>query len=230
MGGLGKEREFYMYDYVEDKEFLRRAQADCSQMMHELEEELREEGINTQFFLVGSGARNMVMQNGNGPIDFDYNLNILSCDDIDDCRFIKEEVRKAFNRVLRNNGLCDVSDSTIPLTTKPIYFTDKPDIKFTMDVCIVRNRNGKWERLKHEKTGIWQNDSYYWNVAPNSRNYVEKSKAIKDVPGWWEVVRQQYKDIKNRYLSKQDNDHPSFVCYIEAVNNVYNQMRQKGLL
>ena len=133
-------------------------------------------------------------------------------------------------RIHGNNGLCDVSDSTSPLTTKPIYFTDKPDIKFTMDVCIVRNRNGKWERLKHEKTGIWQNDSYYWNVAPNSRNYVEKSKAIKDVPGWWEVVRQQYKDIKNRYLSKQDNDHPSFVCYIEAVNNVYNQMRQKGLL
>ena len=39
-------------------------------------------GINTQFFLVGSGARNMVTQNGDGPIDFDYNLNILSCDDI----------------------------------------------------------------------------------------------------------------------------------------------------
>lgn len=219
-----------MYNYVEDKDFLKRAQADCSDMLHELEDELREEGINTQFFLVGSGARNMVMRNGNGPIDFDYNLNILSCDDISDCRSIKEAVRKAFNRVLRNNNLHDVSDSTIPLTTKPIYFTDDPGNKFTIDLCIVRKINGKWERLKHEKTGVWYDDRYYWNIAPNSNNYAEKAKAIKTVPGWWEVVRQQYKDIKNRYLSRNDYDHPSFVCYIEAVSNVYNHMRQKGLL
>ena len=219
-----------MYDYVEDKEFLRKAQADCSQMMRELEDELREEGINTQFFLVGSGARNMVMQNGDGPIDFDYNLNIISCDDISDCRSIKEAVRKAFNRVLDNYRLPNVSDSTIPLTTRPIHYTNDPDNEFTIDVCIVRKVNEKWERLKHEKTGIWQNDRYYWNIAPNSNKYAEKAKAIKTVPGWWEVVRQQYKDIKNMYLSRNDHDHPSFVCYVEAVSNVYNHMRQKGIL
>lgn len=219
-----------MYDYLKDKSFLKRAQTDCSEMMKELEDELREEGINSQFFLVGSGARNMVMRNGNGSIDFDYNLNILSCDDILDCRNIKETVRKAFNRVLRNNGLRDVSDSKIPLTTAPFYYRDDEDIEFTIDVCIVRKCNGRWKRLKHEKTGIFQEDKYYWNIAPNSNNYSEKAKIIKTIPGYWGKVREQYKKLKNMYLTRNDNDHPSFICYIEAINNIYNHLKQKKLV
>ena len=220
-----------MYDYVEDKVLLKEAQTFCSTLMSELENELRNNtSINSQFFLVGSGGRNMVMQNGNGPIDFDYNLNILDCDDFSDCRYIKETVRKAFNKVMRNRGLSDVSDSTIPLTTKPIYFTGNPDIEFTIDVCIVIEDKGKWYRLKHEKTGFSYQDKYYWNEAPYSKKYLDKARTIKGVPGWWEVVREQYKKIKNKYLSNNDHDHPSFICYIEAVNNVYTQMKQKGLL
>lgn len=56
-----------MYYYVEDKQFLRRAQRDSSSMLTELVEELRRNGMNSQFFLVGSGGRNMVTQNDNGP-------------------------------------------------------------------------------------------------------------------------------------------------------------------
>ena len=36
------------------------------------------------------------------------------------------------------------------------------------------------------------------------------------------MVREQYLALKNMYLSKNDINHPSFICYIEAVNNVYN--------
>ena len=121
-----------MYNYFEDKQLLRKIQSNCSEIVKEVEEELRNQGLNSQVFLIGSGGRNMVMQNGNGPIDFDYNLNILDCDDFSDCRYIKETVRKAFNKVMRNRGLSDVSDSTIPLTTKPIYFTGNPDIEFSL--------------------------------------------------------------------------------------------------
>ena len=46
-----------MYYYVEDKQFLRRAQRDSSSMLTELVEELRRNGMNSQFFLVGSGGR-----------------------------------------------------------------------------------------------------------------------------------------------------------------------------
>jgi hypothetical protein len=127
-GWLGIERNFDMYRYVEDKEFLRRAQNCCSDLMHELEDELRENGINSQFFLVGSGARNMVTQNGNEAIDFDYNLNIISCEDFHDCKTIKHKVLVAFNRVMNRNNLADVDDSTSSITTKKIHFRDDPDI------------------------------------------------------------------------------------------------------
>lgn len=220
-----------MYHYVEDKGFLKRAQKTCSGLMAELKDKLRENGVNSQFFLVGSGARNMVTQNEQEPIDFDYNLSIISCEDINDCKAIKELVREAFNKVLRNNGLNDCDDSTSSLTTKKIYFADYSLVKFSIDVCIVtRDKNGNWFRLKHDKGYNSYYDKYYWNESPTSDEYSEKAKAIKSVPGWWEVVRKHYLDIKNDYLKKNDYNHPSFVCYIQAVNDVYNQMRQKRIL
>lgn len=36
----------------------------------------------------------MITQNGNDPIDFDYNLNILSCPNWENAKAIKETVKK----------------------------------------------------------------------------------------------------------------------------------------
>ena len=69
-----------VYEYVENKEYIRISRRESSALLKELESELRFDGIKAQVFLVGSGARNMIMQDENGRIDFDYNLNILSCD------------------------------------------------------------------------------------------------------------------------------------------------------
>lgn len=67
-------------------------------------------------------------------------------------------------------------------------------------------------------------NEYYWNMAPNSRNIKFKVDYIKS-NGKWKLVREQYKGIKNRYLTQNDHNHPSFICYIEAVNNVYNSRK-----
>lgn len=231
MGGLGyflRKEGLCMYKYVEDKEFLFRAKNSCSEDMKALEVLLREEyEINSQFFLVGSGAKNMLTQNANEGIDFDYNLNILSCPDWRDGRYIKESVRKCFNKVMRKQGLSDVEDSKSSLTTKPIHFNDYLKIGFSMDVCIVTNNSdGLWERLIHEKTGYTNDDRYYWNTAPYSKDYQKKAKCIKRFPGWWKCVREMYLKRKNHYLRCNDNNHPSFICYIEVINDVYNMMMQ----
>ncbi|MFR7880816.1 MAG: hypothetical protein ACLU5J_04565 [Christensenellales bacterium] len=108
---------------------------------------------------------------------------------------------------------------------------DTPNKKFSIDLCIVtQNNNGEWERLIHEKTGYTYCDRYYRNIAPNSNKYKAKTKAIKEVPGLWDVVRGQYLKIKNHYLTHNDYNHPSFICYIEAVNNVYNHLRQRKII
>ena len=38
----------------------------------------------------------------------------------------------------------------------------------------------------------------------------------------------KYLEKKNMYLSWQDHNHPSFVVYVEAVNEVYNRYFNRG--
>ena len=215
-----------MYHYLDDKEFVSRMRTLCGEIMQDLCHILKEEyDIGSTFYLVGSGARNLIMQNNNEPVDLDYNLEITRCEDFEDCRYIKECVRKAFNKALNLNDLPDCCDSTYPLTTKQIWFTNGNSTKFKMDVCITRrDRERGYYRLIHNKTGFVLYDEYAWNIAPNSKRINEKVNYIKKC-GKWILVRQQYEKIKNMYLVRNDYNHPSFICYIEAVNNVYNSRK-----
>lgn len=212
-----------MYHYIDDKEFLHNMRALSGEIMQSLCHYLKEDfDIGAKFYLVGSGARNLISQNENQPIDLDYNLEIVRCDDFDDCRYLKESARKAFNKALRERGLYDSEDSTSSLTSKQIYFKTGNDCSFSIDVCItVRDNKDNYHRLIHEKTGWVQTDRYYWNIAPQSKKLNKKVDYIKS-SGKWALVREQYLRIKNKYLTQNDFNHPSFICYIEAVNNVYN--------
>lgn len=221
-----------MYHYLDDKEFQHKMRALSGEIMQKLCHYLKEDyDIGASFCLVGSGARNLILQNNDNPVDLDYNLEISRCEDFDDCRYIKECVMKSFNKSLRIYGLWDCSDSTSVLTTKQISICLSNNMNllvrrtintFSIDVCITkRDRKDNQYRLIHEKTCRTSNDKYYWNIAPKSAQLKKKAKYIKEC-GKWQLVRQQYLDIKNEYLTRNDHNHPSFVCYIEAVNNVYN--------
>lgn len=212
-----------MFDYVEDKEFLNRVRNLCGKIMQDFCHYLKEDyDIGTIFYLVGSGARNLIVQNTSLPIDLDYNLEIVRCEDYEDCRFIKECARKSFNKALNEYGWGDCDDSTSSLTTEKRYFVKGNPTEFSMDVCIVcRDTEEYFYRLIRKKTGFTYCDQYYWNEAPHSARIKEKAKYIKK-RGKWQLVRMQYLNIKNRYLRQNDHNHPSYICYIEAVNNVYN--------
>jgi hypothetical protein len=215
-----------MYHYLDDKEFVSKMRSLCGDIMKDLCHILKEDyDIGATFYLVGSGKRKLIMQNNNEPVDLDYNLEIIRCEDFEDCRYIKESVRKAFNEALNLNDLSDCNDSTVPLTTELICFTEGNDTEFRMDVCItVRDEDDNYYRLVHEKTGFVLHDRYFWNIAPNSKRINEKVDYIKKC-GKWILVRQQYEKIKNMYLVRNDYNHPSFICYVEAVNNVYNSRK-----
>ena len=222
MADLGMKGDF-MFDYVKDKEFLSRMRNLCGEIMQDFCHCLKEDyDIGAGFFLVGSGARNLIVQNASLPIDLDYNLEIVRCEDFEDCRFLKECARKSFNKALKEHGWGDCDDSTSSLTTEKRHFLKGNPTEFSMDVCIVcRDTEEDFYRLIHKKTGWSYYDQYYWNEAPHSAGIQKKAKYIKK-RGKWQLVRTQYLDIKNRYLQRNDHDHPSFICYIEAVNNVYN--------
>ena len=213
-----------MYHYLDDKEFLHKMRALSGEIMQMVCHCLKEDyDIGANFYLVGSGARNLILQNEGNPVDLDYNLEIVRCEDFEDCRFLKESTRKSFNNVLREYRLQDCEDSTSSLTSKPIQFNSGNKTEFSIDICItVRDDKDNYHRLIHEKTGWTLNDRYFWNIAPHSKDLKKKAEHIKKC-GKWELVREQYLRIKNRYLSANDQDHPSFMCYAEAVNNVYNR-------
>ena len=171
-----------MFDYVEDKAFLSRMRNLCGEIMQDCCHYLKEDyDIGAIFYLVGSGAKNLIVQNASLSIDLDYNLEIVRCEDFEDRINLKECARKSFNKALNERDLGDCEDST----------------------------------------GFTYRDEYYWNKAPHSAGIQKKAKYIKK-RGKWQLVRTQYLNIKNRYLRQNDHDHPSFICYIEAVNNVYN--------
>ena len=216
-----------MYHFIEDKQDLMMAQSLATEIAVAIQDQVREDGISCQIFLIGSGARNLVTANNDEPFDFDYNLNILKYDNWDDGKTIKETVRKAANKVMREYGLGDFQDSTSSLTSSEIYFKDQTDLIFSIDIGIVtKDNNGLWNRLIHEKTGFVVVDRYYWNEVRNSKDVSDKAAILKK-NNHWEDVRQRYLDIKNKYLRANDYNHPSFICYIEAVNEIFQKYGKK---
>ena len=107
-----------MFEYVEDKKYLSRVRSVCGEIMQDFCHTLKEDyDIGSTFRLVGSGAKNLIVQNASQSIDLDYNLEIVRCEDFDDCRKLKECARKAFNKALYMNGWGSCEDSTSSLTT-----------------------------------------------------------------------------------------------------------------
>ena len=166
-----------MYHWVEDKDFLTRAYHDCADLVNQLVQELKNYGIDARMNVVGSKKRNMITQNGNQPIDFDFNLLIENSNDFPNERDLKEDIREAFNEVLSVNGWDDCDDSTSALTTKQMVFKKGNKTPFSIDVCIVKQDCYGLHRLIHRKTGIVAYDQWYWNLVPNSQDLWEKENV-----------------------------------------------------
>ena len=171
----------------------------------------------------------MITRNGDGPYDLDYNLLVMKADnEYRDPRLLKDTIRNALNKAVGGKFFSDAQDSTSCLTAI-LYFEKSPDIKFKFDVAITtKNKNGNYMRLIHNKNvyalGL---DQYTWNEVPNSHQVKDKADEIKE-EGLWQEVRDRYLEKKNMYLSWQDRNHPSFVVYVETVNEVYNRYFNRG--
>ena len=140
MDGMGEKKNF-MYHYIEDKEFLK---SFCSGIINQLVQRINNDSIMTvEAYLVGSGAKNLITQNANEPIELDYNLcvNKIYVFRFNNPMEIKEYIKKHFNVVLKNNGWSDCQDSTSALSTNKIYFTKGNKTKFDIDLAIVRENS-----------------------------------------------------------------------------------------
>ena len=211
-----------MYRIVDESEWSP-YQKDCAEILRGLCSMLKtDKGIIAQFTLVGSGARNMVTRNGDGPFDLDYNLEIIRAPEMywKDLRKLKDTVRIYLDKASGSKCFSESQNSTVALTAI-LHFTDEPQVEFSFDVAIVkRNTKGTLCRLVNNKLYAFQGQ-YFWNEIRNSEDVKGKSDCIKEI-GKWQEVRQRYVDLKNQYLfSPHDRSHKSFIVYIEAVNEIY---------
>ena len=56
---------------------------------------------------------------------------------------------------------------------------------------------------------------------------LEKKVALINKNRWKPQLREVYLKKKNMYLDRNDSSHPSFVVYVEAVNEVCQTMQSK---
>lgn len=224
MDGMGEKEIVIMYHYVEDKVFIKDMKYLCSNIINQLVQLINNDSVmEVEAHLVGSGARNLITQNSNEPIDLDYNLMIIDSEiNINNCRGIKEYIRKQFNVILNKNGWSDCMDSTSALTTEKRHFVKGNHTEFSIDLAIVYNNRDGWYRLIHRKTGFSALDQYYWNKVPDSKGLSDRVARIKDEHLWNEVI-DEYLKKKNMYLHRRDYNHPSFNVYVETVNQVFNK-------
>lgn len=219
----GITEEKVMYHYVDDKEFLGRMRRLCSDIVNQLVQKInREEKLQVRADLVGSGAKNLITQNANNPIDLDYNLEILKSYEYDiyDGRSLKKYIGEKFNEVLQEHDWSNCDFSSSVFTTEQRYFVEGNQTRFSIDICVVTRMNGRWQRLICEKTGFISEDKFYWNVAPCSKKLMKKVEWIKK-NGKWQELRVVYLRKKNQYLTKNNYDHSSFNVYIESVHEIY---------
>ena len=217
-----------MFHYVTDKVFLKESYSVCADTVNQLVQKLKSYGIQSSMSVVGSKKYDLITQNEKEPIDYDFNLWIESAENImSDPKQLKCTIMEAFNEVLRHKGQGTCNDSTSALTTKKQVLDKKNKTPFSIDVCIVRSDScGNWYRLIHSKTGYIQDDQYYWSMGLFVKELEEKENYLRH--RHWMKVRKAYLEKKNMYLSRQElNNHSSYNCYIEAINEVYNKVSSK---
>ena len=226
---LGEKRRIYMYHWIEDREFLKDVKFFCSDVVNRLVQLInKEDVIQVRMYLVGSGAKDLILQNSDEPIDLDYNLEVVKCQkfEINDCNKIKFYVQNKLNEILNSVGSEDCQDSSSVLSTHKFRLSKgkgkkHADTKISIDICITNiGSNGKLRRLIHGKHGMIQYDTFIWNEARDSDGIEKRVSWLKNNNHWGEV-RNRYLDKKNMYLARNDHDHPSYIVYIETINEIY---------
>lgn len=211
-----------MFDYVPRRE-VAEYKACCSDVLNRLKMKLEKEyDIRAYVTLIGSGAQNMVTRDGKGPFDLDYNLVLTSVPQENEksLKRLKNLIRKILDDLV-DKRFKPGKDSTSSITYLA-HAKDGKTVVFSFDVALIREKGGQ-SKLVHDK----EKDIFIWNQIWDSGDLDKKVAMIKK-GGHWKAVREDYLELKNMYLKKGDQNHPSFIVYIQAVNQVYHAMKKRN--
>jgi len=163
-----------------------------------------------------------LLKNGNGGFDFDYNLIIPTPPEGEKYKadIIKQRFLLAFQDCVNGTMYSAPQDSTSAITIK---LKDKKNstVLHSFDFAIIYYDNDKVENgylfLKNQKS----QNTYIFEARNLSRNLDYKIEYILNFKDGWNLIREEYLNLKN---INNDNNKHSFSLYLEAVNNIYNQL------
>lgn len=208
-----------MYNYVTEEQIIHYKSLFQS-ILDRLREKLKKDSeIEVRILLVGSGANNMVTRNGKGGFDLDYNLVLSSIppEYVGAPQALKALVIKELDTLVPS-GFSHGKDSTSAITYL-LHSPDKKRVEFKVDVALILAGKNGYSRLVRDRN----TKRYIWNLIRKSGDLKPKLNAIK-AAGCLNRLADIYQQKKNMYLSRQDHDHPSFVVYLEAVNELYQKL------
>lgn len=211
-----------MYEYVKKSEYAP-VRKELEEIIKSVQNAMWEKyGLTFQFQLIGSGKRHLVtrIHGGNNGYDFDYNLIIQRWGNMPyNAKIVKQSFIAAFKNALRTPYSAP-KDSTSAITIKVV---DKKQKKIL--------RRCDFAIIYYEDCG--RNDGYYYlrnNKKQNVYAFVsrtinfgiqEKVDDILGEDGGWAYISEEYRKLKD---INEGNEKHSYSLYVEAVNNVYNQM------
>lgn len=198
-------------DYL-GKKNLKPYKEEIKKIIEDLKKELGNDW-SFQYYLVGSGRRNMVVESNEG-FDLDYHILLNKHPIALKAEDIKMVFMDTLNKITPSH-LSNSKDSTHVITIKCI---EGGKLKYSYDLAIMKK--GEYsEILKNEKED-GSNGPYHFVQVPDSNHFIEKFTQIKGSE-MWESLRLIYLGKKEKqHETNKDNRIYSFALLQEATNDV----------
>lgn len=213
-----------MYEYVKKSEYAP-IKKELENIIKNVQTQMKKKyGLTFQFQLIGSGRRHLItrIRGGNRGYDFDYNLIIQRWGNMYNSKNkdVKQGFMDTFKEAVRGTPYSFPKDSTSAITIKAIDKKQKI-IFYRCDFAIIyyedSDVNEGYYYLKNDK----KRKVYEFVFRSTNSGIEEKVDDILEEEHGWKFICEEYRKLKDVNEGKEKH---SFSLYIEAVNNVYNQM------
>ena len=205
----------YHFKYVSRKEAVP-YKKELIEIINEVQDEVRDK-FTFQFMFIGSSKRNMITYDSttNRGFDFDVNLEVNDDNECYEPTEIRNILRNAFNRVVKNYGYSNCEDSTRVLTIKCKDYR-RSRILYSCDFAIVYNCKEGQQYIRFNR----QTGACVWAFQTQPYHSLERKVDALKKKDCWDEVLDIYRGKKNRNTNP---DKHSRALYAETINECYRR-------
>ena len=201
-----------MYSYLEDSKLVSKTNRWGHAFALDLEKALKEKDLNAEVDILDES---IIVQNESlSSTEYPYVIKIDTNDSFP--MESLEKVKEALNTVLFNKELKEVNEFKYSYKTYKMHWLSRPKDNFTFEFFVITNNNGNYSRVIIKKDQLVE-------LPMLNKDDLDKKESRIRFSRLWEEVTSSYLNKLNMYEKREDTNHPSFVCFIESINEVYHK-------